>query len=276
MSQTRMDLSVLASEALAPYRLCALASGQAVYADKGLYPWGATNAYVRSGEPAHLKNILFGKETVELEASGAISQYATVYQDDDGKITATNTGIRIGTALKAASGSGSIIEVWPDLKVGGLLYASEAASATIAETTAETAFDKSFTIPANMLQAGDILRIRALATAPSTNSSDTLNLKLKIGSTEIFATGAVDVVNGDVGLIECDLQIRTIGETGAFVALGKQILDAVGTALVSAAKGSTTLDTTAAQALTVTATWSVSHADNQVRLDQFTVELIRP
>ena len=55
--------------------------------------------------------------TVELTASGAITADADVYADDAGKIqalpAAAGTYRKIGIALEAASGDGSIIEVLP-------------------------------------------------------------------------------------------------------------------------------------------------------------------
>ncbi len=55
--------------------------------------------------------------TLEIEASGAISADADVYAAADGKVQALPSGAgdyrKIGKALKAASGAGSIIEVLP-------------------------------------------------------------------------------------------------------------------------------------------------------------------
>ncbi len=76
---------------------------------------------------------------------------------------------------------------------------------TAGTTITETSFDKSVTLPANTLQLGDVLRIRAQGICPSTNSTDTLNIKLKIGSLIVLATGALDVNNNDiVDIIEID------------------------------------------------------------------------
>lgn len=157
-----------------------------------------------------------------------------------------------------------------------LLYQNAASSAEVENTTVETAFDVSYTIAANTLRVGDVIRITAQATVNDNNSTDTLTLKLKIGSTIIVATAAVDVADGDVGLIVADLVIRSIGASGTFVASGTQALGVPGTVTAKPFfKGSTTVDTTAAQAITVTATWSVAHADNEVELTNLTVELMR-
>lgn len=147
-----------------------------------------------------------------------------------------------------------------------------AASAAITNTTVETAFDKSYTIAANRLTAGDVIRIIAAGKCPSTNSTDTLTVKVKIGSTVLVATAAVDVANNDRFRCEIVLNVRTIGLTGTIVGSATWVLGVPGTATVrSDGLDSTTIDTTAAQAITVTATWSVANAGNQVVLDQLNV-----
>lgn len=159
---------------------------------------------------------------------------------------------------------------------GSRLYSNTAASAPITNVATITAFDKSYTVPANFLQVGDILRVRAEVTASATNSTDTLTLTLKIGSTTIVASPAVDVANGDVGLIDATLQIRTIGASGTFVAAGVVGLGVPGTATMRPfALGSTAIDTTATQAITVSATWSAASTGDVCALQMLTVQLER-
>ena len=51
--------------------------------------------------------------SVRMVAGEAIAQYADVYRFDGGKVGDTVSGDRLGIALEAASGDGSIIEVLP-------------------------------------------------------------------------------------------------------------------------------------------------------------------
>lgn len=159
----------------------------------------------------------------------------------------------------------------------GASSASVAASATLTNTTTPTKFDKQFTIPANTLRPGDIVRVRAQVVTPSTNSTDTLNLKLFIGALECVATGAVDVANGDIGFIDFDAVVRTVGASGTVVGAGHTALGVPGT-VTSKPKflASSTLDTTVANAVAVEGTWSVANAGNQARLDVMNVQVIRP
>lgn len=187
----------------------------------------------------------------------------------NGRIPVGAVAIVIGDLLMS-DGAGGLIKA---TGVTDSLYANTAASAAISNTVAETAFDKSYTIPANTLAVGDIIRVRVQVIATSTNSTDTLTLKLKIGTTVIIATAAVDVANNDIGYIEADLIIRTIGASGTFVATGNQGLGTPGTVTAKPFNlASTAIDTTATQAITVTATWSVASASNSCRLDILTVD----
>lgn len=189
--------------------------------------------------------------------SSGDSTTASTSGTDDYTVVALNEGIPRGSA--------------------SLEYSSIAESAEVENTTTETAFDKSYTIPANTLKAGDILRVKACAFVVDNNSTDTLTLRLKIGSTTIIATAAVDVADNDVGLIEADILIRTIGGSGTLVAYGTQGLGVPGTVTAKLfRKASTAVDTTATQAITVTAEWSVAHADNEVSLTALVVEHITP
>jgi hypothetical protein len=172
-------------------------------------------------------------------ANGAITANTFVFAAASGKVGATGT-VCEGLALEAATADGDIIEVlgMASNATSGLLFASVAASAAVSNTTTETAFDQSYTIPANTLKAGDVISGRAQVIATSTNSTDTLNVKLKIGSTVVAATGAVDVANNDVAYIDYAITIRTSGASGTLVATGTASLGVEGTAPPVQSQGS--------------------------------------
>lgn len=145
--------------------------------------------------------------------------------------------------------------------------ANVAASANVSNTTDETAFDKTYTIPGGSLKIGDRISILAQGIAPSTNGGDTLNIKLYTNTTELCATGAVDAVNDDQWHVRFDMVIRTIGGTGTFVGAGLNAIGAAQTTAKVCLKASTTIDTTADQVISVKATWNAASANDQVRLD---------
>lgn len=189
------------------------------------------------------------------------------------------TDFYLGRAHKAKTSGQTVVEV--DLNAlgeaqclgQGKVYEAVAASAAVTNTTTETAFDKSYTIPANTLKAGDVIKIRAQVIATATNSTDTLTIKAKAGSTVLAATAAVDVADNDIAVIDIYVVFRTVGASGTMVAFGFVSLGVAGTATARPVSlASTSVDTTAAIALTVTATWSVADAGNSCRLDGLHVE----
>jgi len=188
-----------------------------------------------------------------------------------------SVGKLVGRVVRDASSADTVVAIRLGIQAAAdLLYSAEAASALVTNTVAETEFDKQVMIPAGTLQVGDVIRVRAQAIAPSTNGTDTLTLRLKLGNTVIAATAAVDVANNDIGYLEADLAIRTVGAAGTFVATGLQGLGVEGTATAKPFKMTqAALDTTVAQTLKASAQWSAANAANQVRLDLLDVELLR-
>lgn len=165
----------------------------------------------------------------------------------------------------------------------GLLFSNIAASSAVLGSTGGAtsgtgaAFDQSYTLPANTAKAGDRLRIKFQGTPSSGNSNDTLTITLAIGGTTIVATAAFDVTNGggDIFYGEVELTIRTIGSSGTFVASGIQGIGVPGTVTGKPwFLGSTAINTTTTQAITVNALWGSSSASNSARLDMLTVERI--
>lgn len=160
-----------------------------------------------------------------------------------------------------------------------VVYTNEAASTAISNTVTETAFSTSYTIPANSLEPGTLIRIKWQGIATATNATDTLTIKVYVGGitgTLLFTHAATDVANNDVFSGEYNLVVRTIGSSGTVVGFGagKSIAAAEGTATYKDdILASTTLDTTASKAIAVSAQWSVANAGNSVRLDVLSVEI---
>lgn len=164
--------------------------------------------------------------------------------------------------------------------LGGTVYANVAASAAHTNTVTEALFDKSYTIPANTLLAGSVIRVRYQGIATATNSTDTLTIKLYIGGlggTALLTGTATDVADNAIFAGECMIVIRTIGASGTFVAVGTHtdVPAASGTAAhdITEITASTAIDTTATQQIGVGADWSVASAGNSCRLDIFVVEI---
>lgn len=173
-------------------------------------------------------------------------------------------------------------EVWDRYGVVGypevLLYRSVAASTAHTNTTTEALLDSSYTIPANTLKAGTVVKIKFQGIATSTNSTDTLTVKLYIGGlagTALLTGTATDVANNNIFAGEFTLIIRTAGASGTMVGYGThtEVPAASGTAVhnVTEILASTTIDTTATQVIGVGVDWSVASASNSCRLDMMIV-----
>lgn len=184
------------------------------------------------------------------------------------RLPAAAPAVVIGDRL-VSDGTGCVVK---GLSSSSNLYTATAASAAVTNTVTETAFDKTYTFAANQLKAGDVIRIRGQAIATATNSTDTLTIRVKIGSTTVVASAALDVANNDVAVFDITLVIRTAGASGTVVGSGFVTIGPPATATVKPfALASTTIDTTATQAITVTAQWSVADPGNSVRLDNLVV-----
>lgn len=157
-------------------------------------------------------------------------------------------------------------------KQSGLAYASDAASAALTNSTTETTLD-TFTFQADELAKGDSLDIVCGGIATATNSTDTLQIKVKVGGTVVGQTSAVDVANDDIWVLHLRVHIRTDGPSGTMISMGIQQLGVEGTATMrQELVASTALDTTAAVAVIVTGTWSVASTSNSCRNEIFEID----
>jgi hypothetical protein len=150
-------LTLPKSGALGPYLRVILSGGVLALAGAEDRELGTTKErYLASGLGSSNFAAVVAKNcegTVKMIASGAITQYAKVYGAASGKVSATANSNPIGIALIATTADGDELEVLrldePSLKS----YTNVAASAAVTNTTTETAFDKSYTIPASTLKA---------------------------------------------------------------------------------------------------------------------------
>lgn len=157
-----------------------------------------------------------------------------------------------------------------------LVNASVAASTAITGTLAETAFDTSYTIPANRLSAGTVINFYAQGIATSTVGATTLTCRVRIGGvagTLITRTQTVDAVDNDIFVMQGTITVRTAGAAGTIVGSGMGGIGQTAMAPMYATfVASTAVDTTTTQVLTATAQWSAADAST-CRLDIFNVWL---
>ena len=117
MSQYAVGVKAFtAGAALARARRVKLASGTSVvYSAQGENFVGVTIDAAASGAQVGVR--LLGGCTQMVTAAGAINAGAEIYGANDGKVSATAVGPKIGYALEAAAADGDIIEVIVDKDV---------------------------------------------------------------------------------------------------------------------------------------------------------------
>lgn len=200
-----------------------------------------------------------------------------VYASDDATYTYVANGYTwVGKVVRYVTTSTVIVEFNTQASIGisRLKYAQTAASSAHTNSTDETTL-ATVTLGGAKFRKGDVIKVRAQGIATATNSTDTLTVKLYLGTEVICSTGAVDVADNDIWFIDADIVIRTIGASGSIVACGVVGLGVEGTVTAKPFKlAAATEDISGDVACKVTADWSVASASNSCRNDIFNVQLV--
>ena len=160
-----------------------------------------------------------------------------------------------------------------DNRVGEKLF-SEAGTGREHENSTDAADLFSYYIPANKLEVGDIVRIKVFCTVIDTNSTDTLTPILKFGGTAIATGAALDVADDDIVYAWADVHVTATGSSGTMTAISEIRTDALGATVVIGQTALTSKDTTGTLQVVLNVDWSAAHADNEVRIDAVSVELV--
>lgn len=151
---------------------------------------------------------------------------------------------------------------------------------TIASTNAETAFSSTYTIPANTLKIGSVIKMKLFGIYGTTLVAPTLTGKIKIGSTVVLNTGALSAVAGLTNsgwFADALVSINSIGSNGSFEVQGFAEFATAATAGLNvnvANAAPFTIDSTLDQILSITATWSAANSANTITLRQLAIETI--
>jgi len=165
-------------------------------------------------------------------------------------------------------------------KIGGLADVAVAAGTPHTNSTDEAVLD-SYSIPANTLKAGTVMRIQALVRVTDNNSTDTLTCRLRLGpttltGTALLTTAAVDSADADVWVLDYTFVARAApGATASCVGHGFDAgPDTIGTASLSTFMAPTNFATNGILFLELTADWSVAHAENIVQSESLVVTIM--
>lgn len=144
--------------------------------------------------------------------------------------------------------------------------------AAVVNTTTETIIYPNITIPANYLQDGRVLRVRAFGKL-STTGTPTMRWRTRFGGvsgTVMCDSGAITMPSAaanNIWSLEVIIQVRTNGSTGTVMALGEIGVGGVNTFNPMGSAGATnpaavTFDLTADFALSLTAQWGTASTSN--------------
>tara|TARA_R110002020_G_scaffold459092_1_gene677018 strand:+ start:28935 stop:29534 length:600 start_codon:yes stop_codon:yes gene_type:complete len=182
-----------------------------------------------------------------------------------------------GIALHVDHGGGGSAKMY----VGGQAKATVADGTSHENTVTEGSLEK-LAIPANSLVPGSTIRIWASGIVEDNNSTDTLQIFIRLGTNATlpasnvaaFTSLAVDAVDADVYAINGVIQIRTA--TTAVAMWSYQDPDAAATTPKFQMTAEFAVDTTSVMYLDFSADWSVANADNETNATMFVVDIVNP
>lgn len=158
-----------------------------------------------------------------------------------------------------------------------LLYVLLAAGTALSDSTTETVLD-SYNVEAHTFRKNKVLRVKGSVRATATNSTDTLTLKVRVGSetktgTVVIDSGAIDVADEDIFVFELDLIARD--DPGEDVDIVARSLyggpDAAGSNAKIGHEIIANEETDADVLIEVTGTWSVANAGNSCQMESLEV-----
>ncbi len=163
--------------------------------------------------------------------------------------------------------------------IGGLVAANTSVPGgnTVTSTTTETNFSSNYSIPADECQPGRVFRVTA--SGVYTQSSATVTLRFKMGSTVLYAytTGGGVAYGGTNNSWRGQFEITcdTAGGSGTIEAQGAGFFGTVMPATATTNTSTISMDTTTAQTLQMSAQWSAANSST-ITLRQIIVESLGP
>ena len=179
---------------------------------------------------------------------------------------------RLTTSDGVASGTNRV--------VGGRCTANVSAAdsvTAVASNNAFVSFSQTYSIPANTIKAGTVVRIRALVRVSDASGTDTLTINLRLGTTSLIATTAVDPgATTDIHIAEFELTGRAApGAAASIVGSGRWITNTGGTiAHGTGLLGATNFATNGALVIDSQAKWSSNTANTACLLESLDVEIL--
>lgn len=214
--------------------------------------------------------LLSANKAIALQFRQAADTYLTVV---------TTTGSEAIVAEKRLSTTDGVAS-GPTRIIGGTVSVAVAAGTAKANTDTNEAVLGSYTVPANTFKAGTRVRVQAMVRSPTTTGTDTLTVRLRLGTTTLIGTLALqstapDQVNDDCSVMDFTFVSRAVPGAAAAI-VGHGFLtppDAAGTAAVGGFLIPTNFATNGALLIEVTGQWSATTATCSCQLESMIVEI---
>lgn len=195
---------------------------------------------------------------------------------DAGAVTTAKLGGDITAAGKALLDDADALAQRGTLGAYADVNVSVPAGNTVANTTIETKFASTVTIPANKLLSGSVTRVRLAGYFSTSVVAPTLIGRFKVAGTAILTTDTLSVLVGSSNNLgwwaDIVVIVETAGASGVARCQGTACFATGTQATVTVNLPRTTtfaIDTTAAIELSVTAQWGTASASNTITLDTF-------
>jgi hypothetical protein len=222
MSECKSPITLTTSADVSSKRLVKLSSGTVLHntSTSTDSPIGVSDYAGASGDNIAIR-LLSEPGTIEMTSSGAISQDASVYAADAGKIQAlpTTGGAykRIGTAMEASTLDGDIIEILPSLS-DDIEYVAEtilsSGSVSVVNGVA-TQIDSSGGSIAATLADGSVIGQKKFIVMTDASNSSTVSIAHHATSDPEVAT--FDAVDEFLELVWTGTEWETVKATATFV-----------------------------------------------------------
>lgn len=154
---------------------------------------------------------------------------------------------------------------------------------TIANTTADTAFASSYTIPANSLAVGNVIKVKLFGVYSTALVAPTLTLKFKVGATTVLASSAINTLVGSSTNLgwtaEATFIVTALGASGTFECQGLSEFSTNSIAAAGLLENLTntavigSIATTGMLTVAASGTWGTASASNSITLRQMVVEV---
>ena len=200
----------------------------------------------------------------------------------------TNRKIRVLPGVNIATSTKKFLKLSPDFLISGVLECDATVTSVDGDPGTEATLN-SYAIPLNMIsrnlgdtaatsgrdfrKAGNAFRVRAAGRYTTDDAASTVALALKVGSTtyHTITTTAATVTNAP-WMIDWFFIVSAIGASGTAESYASAKTNNINKDAASTA--TITIDTTAAQTISLTATWTGGSAGDDISIRQFSVELL--